>query len=520
MPYANTSNMSSDADARSGSVSNRTVIGAGWMVAWRMMTRALGLVSTLVLARILVPADFGLIAMATAFSASVGALSELGVSDALIRRQENERGHYDTAFTMQAIRGLLTGAIIAAGAWAASDWFNEPRLLPVMFVLAALAITSGLDNIGIVEFRRSLRFDMEFRLLFLPRIAGFCTTLAMAWLLRSFWALLIGITASQLLRVVMTYVVHPYRPRLSLSHWRDLVGFSFWSWMTSLVSLLWDRLDAFVLGPVLGPAKLGVYLIAGEIAVMPISELVAPASNALFPGLSMAQQRGTRLVGLVFSVTSTMLLIVAPLTIGVSATSGYVVAALLGPNWEAARPLIAIFVWLCIMSPFSFVCMTVLKATGAVRQHFISVAGAVAFKIPVLYGVVQTGARLEVAAVAAIACTAVECGLFLLQLRGLGDTRWRESLGGLLRITASGAFVSGTLAASGLGWQPVAMASVPALLVGGTIGFGAIVLFAAAQLALWWGSGRPEGPEHRMLGLVTEALTSLKLSRQRRLKSP
>ncbi len=511
--------MSSNADARPGSISNRTVIGAGWMVAWRMVTRALGLVSTLVLARILVPADFGLIAMATSFSASVGALSELGVGEALVRRQENERGHYDTAFTMQAVRGTLTGAIIAAGAWAASDWFNEPRLLPVMFVLAALATTSGFENIGIVEFRRSLRFDMEFRLLFLPRIVGFCTTVTMAWLLRSFWALLIGITASQLTRVAMTYVVHPFRPRLALSHWRDLVGFSFWSWASSLVSLLWDRLDAFVLGPVLGPAKLGIYMIAGEIAVMPITELVSPASSALFPGLSMAQQRGTNPVGLVFSVTSAMLLIVVPLTIGVSATSGYVVAALLGPNWEAARPLIAIFVWLCIMSPFSLVCMTVLKATGAIRQHFVAIAGAVAFKVPVLYGVLQTGVRLEVAAAAAIACTAVECGLFLRQLRGRGGTRWRESIGGLLRITASGAFVTGVLVVSGLGWQPVSMASVPALLVGGTIGFATILLFAAAQLALWWGSGCPEGPEHRIVGLVTEALKSLKARKQRRPQS-
>lgn len=507
--------MNSGVDARPGSVSSRTLIGAGWLIAWRMMTRALGLVSTLVLARILVPEDFGLIAMATAFSASVGALSELGVGDALVRRHENERGHYDTAFTMQAIRGGLTGAILAAGAWGASDWFNEPRLLPVMFVLSALAVASGFDNIGIVEFRRSLRFDMEVRLLFLPRIAGFLATITAAWLLRSFWALLIGISVSQVVRVAMTYVVHPYRPRFTLSRWRDLVGFSFWTWATSLAGLVWDRLDTFVLGPVLGPAKLGVIMIAAEIAVLPISELVAPASTALFPGLSAAQQRGTDLIGLALRVISAMLLIVVPLTIGVSATSGYVVAALLGPSWDAARPLIAIFVWLCVLSPFSYVCMTVLKATGAVRQAFFAIVGAVAFKALALYGVVQTGAQLEVVAIASVACTAVECGLFLMLLRGRGNTRWRESLGGLLRITAAGVLVLGLLLASGLGWQPVSMASIPALLTGGAIGLAAILLFAAAQLALWWASGRPQGPEQRVLGLAADAAASLRLSKQR-----
>ena len=507
-------------DGHTGSVSNRTVIGAGWLIAWRVVTRALGLVSTLVLARILVPADFGLIAMATAFSASVGALSELGLSDALVRRHENERGHYDTAFTLQAIRGGLTGALIAAGAWAVSDWFDEPRLVPVMFVLSALAVMSGFDNIGIVEYRRALRFDMEIRLLFLPRIAGFFVTLAAAWLLRSFWALLIGISVSQMVRVVMTYVVHPYRPRFTLSHWRDLVGFSFWSWATSLVSLVWDRLDAFVLGPVLGPARLGVLMIAAEIAVMPISELVAPASNALFPGLSLAQQRGTDLIGLALSVVAAMLLIVVPLTLGVSATSGYVVAALLGPNWEAARPLIAIFVWLCVMSPFSYVCLTVLKATGAVRHVFFAIAGAAAVKTLALYGVVQGGANLEVAAVAGVGCTVVECGLFMLQLRSRGNTRWRENLGGFARIAASGALTAAALVMSGLGWQPVSMAPLAALLVGGAIGLATIVLFAAAQLALWWAWGRPDGPEQRVLGLAANLLATLQLRRERQLQLP
>lgn len=496
-------------DAHPGSISNRTVISAGWLVAWRMVTRALGLVSTLILARILIPADFGLVAMATVFSASVGALSELGVSDALIRRHENERGHYDTAFTMQATRGVLTGSVIAASAWVVSDWFSEPRLLPVMFVLAALAIISGLDNIGIIEFRRSLRFDMEFRLLFLPRIAGFCTTLTMAWLLRSFWALLIGITASQMMRLAMTYVVHPYRPRLTLSHWRDLVGFSFWTWATSLAVLVWDRLDAFVLGPVFGPAKLGIYLIAAEIATMPITELIGPASSALFPGLSAAQQRGTNPISLAFSVTSAMLLIVVPLTIGISATSGYVVAALLGPNWGTAQAPIAIFAWLCVFSPFSWVCMTVLKATGAIRQYFVVMAVAAVFKAVTLYVVTQTGARLEVAAATAVGCSAMECGLFLWQLHNRGETRWRESLGGLLRITASGVSVTGMLVVSGLGWQPVSMVSLPALLAGGAIGLVAIVLFAVVQSALWRLSGCPKGPEHRILEFATKAFTSL-----------
>ena len=88
------------------SVASRTVIGATWMIAWRMATRSLGLISTLVLARLLVPSDFGLVAIATTFAAAIDSLSELGLQAALVRQPDDDPSLYDTAFTMQAIRGL------------------------------------------------------------------------------------------------------------------------------------------------------------------------------------------------------------------------------------------------------------------------------------------------------------------------------------------------------------------------------------------------------------------------------
>src|SRR5580704_14856155 len=100
------------------------------MVAWRALTRVLGLASTLVLARVLVPADFGLLAMATSFAAGIEALSQLGLQDALVRHPDGERLH-DVAFTLQLARGLATGLVVALAAPLAAWWFAEPRLGPV-----------------------------------------------------------------------------------------------------------------------------------------------------------------------------------------------------------------------------------------------------------------------------------------------------------------------------------------------------------------------------------------------------
>ena len=489
------------ADGDTSNVGSRTAIGATWLIAWRMVTRALGLVSTIVLARILLPADFGLVAMATTFSAAIDSFSELGLVAALVRRPDTGRGLYDTAFTMQAARGLLTGSVIAGGAAAVSAWFSEPRLLPILLLLAGLSVLSGFENIGIVEFQRSLRFSMEFKLLFFPRIAQFVVTIAAALLLRSYWALILGIVVAKVSRLVMTYVVHPYRPGFALSRWRDLVGFSFWTWMSSMAGLVWERSDPFILGRFLGAGDLGVYLLAAEIAVLPITELVAPASRALFAGFSAAQNRGTDTVNVALPVVATMLLIVAPLTIGVSATSGYLVAILLGPKWAAAQPLIATFAWLCVFSPFSWISSTVLTSRGLVRQNFYAVAIAATVKAGVIYAASLTH-RLDLVAVAAVSCVAVESVLFTLQLRRCGGARWRESAGGFLRIGLAAGLTVAALHYSGYGWQTVSMASAPALIQGAATGMAAVLAYVALQSALWWMAGKPSGPETRLLDLA------------------
>ena len=218
--------------------------------------------------------------------------------------------------------------------------------------MAGLAVASGFENIGIVEFRRTLRFDVEFKLQFVPRICQFFVTIATAWAFQSYWALLVGIAVSKLGRLAMTYLIHPYRPGFTLSRWRELVGFSFWTWASSIATLVWERSDAFILGPVVGAAELGVYLLAA----------------------TFGNVHGV--YGIALPVICALLTIIVPLTIAVSATAGQIVAVLLSPKWYAAGSLISIFAWLCVFSPFSWVSSTVLMAHGAVRRNFVAIAVA------------------------------------------------------------------------------------------------------------------------------------------------
>jgi O-antigen/teichoic acid export membrane protein len=486
----------------------RTVIGASWLVAWRMVTRLLGLVSTLVLARVLVPADFGLVAMATTFAVAVEALSQLGLQDALVRHPEGERLR-DTAFTLQLGRAVATSLVVAVAAPGAAWWFAEPRLVPVLLILAATSLVSGAENIGIVAFRRDMRYDKQFLLLSGPRLLQVAVTIPLALWLHSYWALLAGIVVSRVARTVMTYVAHPYRPRLRLAGWRDLAGFSFWTWATSLAGLVWDRCDPFVLGPSLGAGRLGVYLLAVELAILPATELIIPAADALFAGFASAQRDGNSSTKLAPVVALALLMAILPLIITISCGSGYVVAALLGPKWVEAQGLIAILAWQGTFSPFSYVVGVTLVANGRVRRNFIANVVVSVVKLGALVVATSLTKRLDIIAAVAAGCVACESSVFLLLLKGTGEVRLRDIAGGFARAMLATVITVLVLYELRLAWQPVVMASLPAFGHGLVIGVVTLATFVSVLLGAWYVAGKPEGPEARLIGLVVSRVRGM-----------
>ncbi|MDR3534679.1 MAG: oligosaccharide flippase family protein, partial [Rhodopila sp.] len=402
----------------------------------------------------------------------------------------------------QAGRAVLTGAIVALGAPWAARWFAEPRLVPVLLVLAGLSALSGFENIGIIEFRRDLRFGMQVRLLALPRLLQIGATILAAWTLHSYWALLIGVAATRLGRLAMTYVVHPYRPRLAIGRWRDLVGFTFWTWATAIVGLAWTRADPFILGPMFGPMALAMYLQAGDLAMMPVSELLAPATEALFPGFAAAQAQGTDPLQTAPKIAVALMAVLAPVAIAFSAASGDVVTVLLGGQWNAAKPLMAIFAVSTIFASIGFVCNTALVARGRVRANFIPVAVMMAPKIIVTWLAARTGS-LEIAVAANVALLAVETSLFVVILWRQG-VRLAEAAKGKLRTFVVIAATVGLLYETGVGWQPAARPVLAAFFHGLGVGILVCSIYGALLMLLWLTSGRPAGPEAFVIGLLRQ----------------
>lgn len=492
------------------SLGRKAAVGAGWVIAWRGFARLVGFANTLVLARLLLPTDFGLVAMAMTFEVAIQQISAFPVYEALLRQPQADTDLHDTAFTIQLGRTIVTAAILALLAPLAAQWFGDPRLTVLAIALAMTGIANGLNNIGIVEFQRDMRFDVQFTLELVPMLLNIAVTLTVAWLTHSYWALLAGIAARRMSRAVMSYVIHPYRPRLSLQHWRSLTGFSLWLWLSTLAGMTWNDFDPFALGRVFGSAGLGLYTVASQLARLPATELIDPLSSVLVAGFAYAQRDRQSNQPNPFHVMFALLLVVTPIALVVSARASDLVAVLLGAEWSAATPLVTLAAWGCLLYPMNSVGTAALVARGQVRKRFYLVAIMAALRVALVILAVLTGS-LIVVIVATIVALAMLAGGYAVSLApemskaGVG--------GGLLRVVGAAVITAGVLQALGLGWsrtigllpQHDGRVLLAFLHLAGS-GLVAAAVYGAAILAFWLLSGRPRGGESMVLGTLEQVL--------------
>src|SRR5690606_23457417 len=128
----------------------------------------------------------------------------------------------------------------------------------------------------IVAFRKEFKFNQEFKFQLLKKLLAVIATVAMALYFKSYWALVLGTLFSQLVAVVLSYWMHNYRPRLTLSATREMLGFSAWIVFNNLMLYTRNRGSDFIIGPILGPQALGGYRVAKELASLPTTQLTMP----------------------------------------------------------------------------------------------------------------------------------------------------------------------------------------------------------------------------------------------------
>jgi O-antigen/teichoic acid export membrane protein len=487
-----------------GTLQRKMAKGAAWMVLFKLLERTVGLVSTLVLARLLVPEDFGVVAMATSVIALVDIINGFSFDIALIQKQDTEERHYHTAWTLNLLTQTAMALAMIALAEPVAAFYREPRVAPVLYALAIGVFLLGFENIGTVAFRKELQLRRDFNFLLAKKVVAASVGIAAAIAFRSYWALVIGMVTSRFVGVVLSYVVHPFRPRLSLNGARDLMKFSGGLFVYYLVYAVVSRVPDFIIGRAAGPASLGAYNIGAEFANLPTTELLMPIHRAVMPGYAkMSGDREALHLGFT-SVFAISALAFVPATVGIAAIAEPLVHTLLGAKWTAVIPAIPILAFAGLLSAFQSNAGYVFMAAGknAVATRFLAIQLAVL--VPAMLVGVRWDGLVGAAWAALTAAAAVLPAAYLainrelgVTLREYGRALWRPAAASIAMFVVLGLWQR-QLDAMGLG-------NAYLLWLLTSVALGALV-YIALLMALWWLAGRPVGPESAVLSTIVARL--------------
>jgi O-antigen/teichoic acid export membrane protein len=486
------------------SVGQKIASGAAWMVLFRVLDRVIGLVSTLILARLLMPADFGIIAMAMSFVAILELLWTFSFDSALIQQKTADRRHYDTAWTLNIGLGLVTAIGLLAIAQPAASFYGDDRLVALISCLAMGSFLQGFENVGVVAFRKELLFRTEFLYQLARKVLGFIVTIPLAYMLRNYWALAAGMVSVRLASLVLSYIAHPYRPRLSVAARGSLMGFSKWLFFNSVLFSIQTRAQDFVVGKLAGPNGLGLFSVAHEISTLPTTAVVFPINRAVFPGFAKLAEQPGALVGGYLNVMGITALLALPAGLGIAATAELLVPVVLGEKWIEAIRLIEVLAVYGSLAAMGSVFGPTFMALGRPKMLSAFTAINVALFVPA----VAYGTHVAGVAGAAWACLAVVCLM-------MPASHWKASralhipgkevFGRLWRpLTASAAMYAiarGSVYAVSL--QGSYLAMLFGLIAVVTLG---VVVYVIVLYGLWLASGRPPGAEQMLMDAILAKL--------------
>ncbi|MBI5233965.1 MAG: lipopolysaccharide biosynthesis protein [Deltaproteobacteria bacterium] len=363
------------------SLSRKVVKGGAWVLGLRIIEKGIGMAKLIILARLLDPNDFGLFGIALLSISIMEIFSQTGFHAALVQKKNEVSAYLDTAWTISAIRGALLAALLLICAPYIASFFNSRTASPVIQIIAVSFFLQGLTNTGIVYFQKELEFNKQFIYQSGGAAVDFIVTIIAALFLKSVWALVLGALAGDFTRLVLSYAVHPYRPKLSMSvnKAKELFGFGRWVSASGILIFLVTQGDDMFIGKILGITALGFYQMAYKISHIPVTEISHAISSVTFPAYSRMQDNIPRLresylrvlkltaflsfpiAGLIFAlapdftrlflgdkwmpmVPAMQVLAVAGLFRALAATSGYIFYAVGEPKtdtkWQLARFLV------------------------------------------------------------------------------------------------------------------------------------------------------------------------------------
>ena len=460
----------------------------------QVATQASRLLVSIVLARLLTPSEFGVVAAAMVVMVVAWQLTDLGTAAVIIQRDVIDDALVSSIFWFNLVLGAGLSALTVATAGPLAAALGQPEAAPAIRLLAAVSFLGALGNMHHALLRRTMQFGRLATVTIANAAVNATLGIALAVAGAGIWALVVGTVAGVVASTATAWWFESWRPRpvFSLRRLRDVARFSIHFFWSNAFAVIFGQLDKVIISRMLGGAPLGTYTVAQRTVLSPVQAVSGAVSTVSFSAFSRGQDDPERLRSGASRVAGVVTLVVMPAMVGLAVLADQAVAVVYGPQWEAAVPVVQVLAPVAAVQALACVTASVMLAMGRsdwlYRWALVNcLVGAAAMVVGAQWGLV--GVSLALAAVVAV-LTPLEMRMAL----GLIDMR----LSAYLRVLLPHAVVTALMALTArLVAVGIAEAGggTTAQLLAGTVS-GAVVF-----VALMWRSGAPAVDDaRRVLG--------------------
>lgn len=353
----------------------------------QVLVQGVRFATSIVLARMLAPDAFGVVALASVVSLFLDQVKDMGTGAVLIQRESVDQVLLSSVFHLN----LVLGAVLAGGLYAAADplagLLGDARVGPVLQVLAVLTFVGALGQVHHSLLRRSLRFGTIAAITSVSAMVTAVVSIALAAADSGYWSLVVGMVAGTVSSTVLAWVLCNWRPSCTASaaKLRSILGYSLHLFGSNLTFLFFSQVDKVIVGRFLGASALGIYSMAQRTVTSPVSAVGQAVSEVTFPSFSRRQDDDRALSRAFIRSSRAIGAVTWPAMVGLAVLAEPAVRVVFGPTWHDLVPVI----W--ILAPVAAVLSVSSNSADLVLAKGRS---DIAFRWGVVYCVVLTGLEL------------------------------------------------------------------------------------------------------------------------------
>ncbi|MGL5080408.1 MAG: MOP flippase family protein [Microcoleaceae cyanobacterium] len=377
------------------SIKQKVFKGVIWSAIQNWGSQAGSLIVFLVLARLLTPEAFGLVALANTFLLFMQILLEQGFTQALIQRQDLEPEHLNTAFWTNVLIGICLTALSLLLADSIAGMFNQPDLAPILRCFSILFCVNALRHVHEAILSREMAFKVMAIRTLIAILFGGIVGIVMAISGFGVWSLVSQQIVFESVAVLVLWQAVSWRPQFQFSskHFQDLSSFGINVMGFKFLRFISKRSDNLIIGFFLGEVALGYYAIAYRVLEVMTQLLVSTSNQVALPTFSKLQAEPERFRHAFYRVTQLTSLVAFPTFLGMATLAPEVVTVIFGEQWIPSIPIMQVLSFVGILHSLSYFNASVLTAMGRpdwrLRVNFLeAILSSVACLVAVKSGII------------------------------------------------------------------------------------------------------------------------------------